>query len=63
MTMSRIIQIGNIFTRASFENPTCGRVYSLDGLCPTLNTNGGVSLADDNRGGNKKCRKRKRNGK
>lgn len=39
--MSRIIQIGNIFTRASFENPTCGRVYSVDGLCPTLNTNGG----------------------
>lgn len=39
--MSRIIQIGNIFTKASFENPTCGRVYSVDGLCPTLNTNGG----------------------
>lgn len=39
--MSRIIQIGNILTRASFENPTCGRVYSVDGLCPTLNTNGG----------------------
>ena len=49
MTMSsRIIQIGNIFTRASFDNPTCGRVYSVDGLSPTLNTNGGVSLADDN---------------
>ena len=42
MTMSsRIIQIGNIFTRASFSNPTVGRVYSVDGLCPTLNTNGG----------------------
>ena len=39
--MSRIIQIGNIFTRASFSNPTVGRVYSVDGLCPTLNTNGG----------------------
>lgn len=38
---SRIIQIGNIFTRASFSNPTVGRVYSVDGLCPTLNTNGG----------------------
>lgn len=41
MTMSRIIQIGNIFKRASFSNPTCGRVYSVDGLSPTLNTNGG----------------------
>ena len=41
MTMSRIIQIGNIFTRASFSNPTVGRVYSVDGLSPTLNTNGG----------------------
>ena len=39
--MSRIIQIGNIFTRASFSNPTVGRVYSVDGLSPTLNTNGG----------------------
>ena len=49
MTMSsRIIQIGNIFTRASFSNPTVGRVYSVDGLSPTLNTNGGLSLADDN---------------
>ena len=38
---SRIIQIGNIFTRASFSNPTVGRVYSVDGLSPTLNTNGG----------------------
>lgn len=49
--MSRIIQIGNIFKRASFSNPTVGRVYSVDGLSPTLNTNGGVSLADDNSGG------------
>ena len=39
---SKIIQIGNIFTRASFSNPTAGRVYSVDGLSPTLNTNGGV---------------------
>ena len=38
---SKIIQIGNIFTRASFSNPTVGRVYSVDGLSPTLNTNGG----------------------
>ena len=50
--MSKIIQIGNIFTRASFSNPTVGRVYSVDGLSPTLNTNGGgLSLADDNSGG------------
>ena len=56
---SRIIQIGNIFTRASFSNPTVGRVYSVDGLSPTLNTNGGgLSLADDNSGGNEKRRKR-----
>lgn len=54
--MSRIIQIGNIFTRASFENPTVGRVYSVDGLCPTLNTNGGgyhlpMIIEEDNRNG------------
>ena len=42
MTMSsKIIQIGNIFTRASFSNHTVGRVYSVDGLSPTLDTNGG----------------------
>lgn len=42
--MSRIIQIGNIFKRASFSNPTDGRVYSVDGISPTLNTNGGYHL-------------------
>lgn len=51
--MSRIIQIGNIFKRASFSNPTVGRVYSVDGLSPTLNTNGGgyhlpMIIVDDN---------------
>lgn len=58
--MSKIIQIGNIFTRASFSNPTVGRVYSVDGLSPTLNTNGGgyhlpMIIVEDN--GEQKAKK------
>jgi hypothetical protein len=37
--MNEIIQIGNIRddTR-KFRNPQCGRVYSIKGLAPTINT-------------------------
>jgi len=37
----RIIQIGNYVKRKSFRNPQNGRVYSVHGLAPTLNTCGG----------------------
>ena len=33
-----IKQIGNIVDEAGFGNPQRGRVYSADGMCPTLNT-------------------------
>ena len=37
--MDRIIQIGNLFPDSEgFKNRTSGRVYSSDGLAPTLNT-------------------------
>ena len=38
----RIVQIGNICEdTAKFHNRTMGRVYSIDGISPTLNTCGG----------------------
>lgn len=34
-----IIQIGNLHKdRPNFSNPQCGRVYSIDGISPTINT-------------------------
>lgn len=37
--MERIIQIGNLFPDTDkFKNRTAGRVYSAEGLCPTINT-------------------------
>lgn len=33
-----VIQIGNIFHREGWDNPQCGRVYSTQGVSPTLNT-------------------------
>lgn len=37
--MSKIIQLGNLIKKIEhFTNPQCGRVYSIDGICPTLNT-------------------------
>lgn len=35
------IQLGNIVAGKSWDNPQAGRVYSVDGLAPTLNTCGG----------------------
>ena len=40
--INRIIQIGNLVKETlKFSNPQTGRVYSIDGICPTLNTCGG----------------------
>lgn len=37
--MKRIIQIGNLLgDKRSFLNPQCGRVYSVEGISPTINT-------------------------
>ena len=35
----KIIQIGNVY-QTQFDNPTRGRVYSVRGLAPTINTCG-----------------------
>jgi hypothetical protein len=37
-----IIQIGNLYPDTpKFKNRTAGRVYDINGCCPTINTNGG----------------------
>jgi len=36
-----IIQVGNIMPERNFANPQCGRIYSADGISPTINTMGG----------------------
>ena len=40
---NQIIQIGNVY-QTQFDNPTRGRVYSVKGLAPTINTCGGGGL-------------------
>ena len=37
-------QVGNIVSTGNFSNPQRGRIYSTDGLAPTLNTCGGGGL-------------------
>ena len=37
----RCIQLGNIAVGKSWDNPQSGRIYSADGIAPTLNTCGG----------------------
>lgn len=37
----RCIQLGNIAVGKSWDNPQSGRIYSVDGIAPTLNTCGG----------------------
>lgn len=39
---ARCIQLGNIAVGKSWDNPQSGRIYSVDGIAPTLNTCGGV---------------------
>ena len=36
-----VLQVGNISENGSWENPQTGRIYSTDGISPTLNTCGG----------------------
>jgi len=36
-----IIQLGNIYEEKGFKNTQTGRVYSIFGIAPTLNTCGG----------------------
>ena len=36
--MSEVKQIGNYETESTWDNPQTGRVYSADGISPTLNT-------------------------
>ena len=39
--MNKIIQICNIFPHAEFRNAQNGRIYSIDGLSPCLDTMSG----------------------
>ena len=42
MVVEQVKQIGNYETESTWDNPQTGRVYSADGISPTLNTcNGG----------------------
>lgn len=41
---ARCIQLGNIAVGKSWDNPQSGRIYSVDGIAPTLNTCGGENL-------------------
>lgn len=38
---ARCIQLRNIAVGKSWDNPQSGRIYSVDGIAPTLNTCGG----------------------
>lgn len=38
ITTNKIVQIGNMNDGAKFQNPQTGRVYSIDGIAPTLTT-------------------------
>ena len=38
VVVPKIIQVANISEEKSFSNPQTGRIYSSEGLCPTLDT-------------------------
>ena len=42
--MNRIIQIGNIVNTGNFNNTQRGRIYSINGISPSLNTVAGGGL-------------------
>ena len=42
-------QIGNFLTCGSWDNPQCGRVYSVDGIAPTITTCGGGGVIGNQR--------------
>lgn len=38
-----IVQVGNLLDKKNYDNPVRGRVYSVDGIAPTVNAmTGGV---------------------
>lgn len=39
--MDRVLQIGNLVKDSKFSNPQVGRVYSIEGISPTIDTMGG----------------------
>lgn len=39
--MNKIIQAANILSRAEFRNAQNGRIYSIDGISPCLDTMSG----------------------
>ncbi|WP_424785331.1 hypothetical protein [Prevotella pallens] len=39
--MNKILQIANIIKSTGFNNPQKGRVYSIDGISPCLDTMSG----------------------
>lgn len=41
MKTDKIIQIGQIIDGGSWDNCQVGRIYSIDGIAPTINTMGG----------------------
>ena len=42
-----IILLGNIQKEKGFKNPQVGRVYSIYGVCPTLNTCSGGGMSQN----------------
>lgn len=48
MRTDRIIEIGNTVQTGNWNSPQRGRVYSIYGICPTLNTVGGGRIRAKN---------------
>lgn len=48
MQTDGIIEIGNIVQTGNWNSPQRGRVYSIYGICPTLNTVGGGRIRAKN---------------
>lgn len=51
----KVKQMGNLEKDKRWNNPQIGRVYGIDGLCPTLNTVGGWS-GGESFGKNNSCK-------
>jgi len=43
-----IVQVGNLLDKRNYDNPTRGRVYSIDGIAPTIDTMTGGQRAKNN---------------
>lgn len=41
MKTDKVIQIGQIVNTGNWDNSQRGRIYSVDGIAPTINTMGG----------------------